>query len=404
MKEIKKVCGISLMTALLLLSYLFSALAEDFNHDQHRFIPNREILWADQDAVVYSTNSVVNYPVYDTDDVFSFSIRTSPVYYQPSYTPKPESNYSPQASTSSVYHQPMYTAKPKDGNLSQTEILRVNQQPRYAAKPESRFLSPQINTSTLPLQEENHTNADTDTTFMRTPYMPSQYGGIVMFGYGNGHFIEMPDFNYPIVDSQSDNSDLTEPNFDPTKETIVLPGYSYSTESSKEVNPREDENVIPIFETADVNEFDILPANSTLCLVGLGFQLNADGSMKPELIGRLEKLKTAADNYPDAIIVCTGGYTASNNNSVSEGGQMANWLISQGVDPSRILIESNAMSTLQNAENTLAMLAQAHPEITKIKIVTSDYHMSTGVSLFQSQASKLGKNIVVEAGETYYTY
>ena len=69
-----------------------------------------------------------------------------------------------------------------------------------------------------------------------------------------------------------------------------------------------------------------------------------------------------------------------------------------------MLIESKAMSTLQNAENTRAMLAQAHPEITKIKIVTSDYHMSTGVSLFQSQASKLGKNIVVEAGETYYTY
>ena len=61
---------------------------------------------------------------------------------------------------------------------------------------------------------------------------------------------------------------------------------------------------------------DGLPDTDELCLVVLGFQLNPDGSMREELIHRLETALACAEKYPNALIVCTGGGTASENSSV----------------------------------------------------------------------------------------
>ena len=146
-----------------------------------------------------------------------------------------------------------------------------------------------------------------------------------------------------------------------------------------------------------------LPTDNTLCLVGLGYQLNPDGSMQPELIGRLQVLKHAAEMYPQAIIAVTGGHTASNNPSVSEAGQMAIWLMDNGVDPTRIVVESNSMTTQENAAYTLDLLSLSQSQITSIAIITSDYHMDTGVDLFRSQAFRMGKPIDVTAGEAFIT-
>ena len=43
---------------------------------------------------------------------------------------------------------------------------------------------------------------------------------------------------------------------------------------------------------------DSLAADDSLCLVGLGFQLNADGTMRPELVERLKVLLRASEQYP----------------------------------------------------------------------------------------------------------
>ena len=52
---------------------------------------------------------------------------------------------------------------------------------------------------------------------------------------------------------------------------------------------------------------DNLPEDDSLCLVGLGFQLNPDGTMRDELIERLKVMLAASKKYPNALIVCTGG-------------------------------------------------------------------------------------------------
>jgi len=50
-----------------------------------------------------------------------------------------------------------------------------------------------------------------------------------------------------------------------------------------------------------------LPGNDSLALVILGQGLNADGSMKDELIRRLKVGLDCSEQYPNAYVVCTGG-------------------------------------------------------------------------------------------------
>lgn len=48
---------------------------------------------------------------------------------------------------------------------------------------------------------------------------------------------------------------------------------------------------------------DGLPDTDELCIVVLGFQLNPDGSMRDELINRLNVALRSAEKYPNAYIV-----------------------------------------------------------------------------------------------------
>ena len=97
---------------------------------------------------------------------------------------------------------------------------------------------------------------------------------------------------------------------------------------------------------------DGLPDTDELCLVVLGFQLNPDGSMRDELVERLQVALASAEKYPHALIACTGGGTASANASATEAGCMAQYLIDHGVAPERILVEDRSQTTAQNAAFT----------------------------------------------------
>ena len=130
---------------------------------------------------------------------------------------------------------------------------------------------------------------------------------------------------------------------------------------------------------------DGLPDTDELCLVALGFQLNPDGSMKDELIHRLETVKRSAQKYPNAVIVCTGGGTARENPTATEAGEMAKWLRDNGIEPSRILVENRSQTTAQNAIYTLEMLEKFFPQVSRLAIISSDYHIATGVLLFGAQ-------------------
>ena len=140
---------------------------------------------------------------------------------------------------------------------------------------------------------------------------------------------------------------------------------------------------------------DDLPQDDSMCLVGLGFQLNPDGTMRDELVERLKVLLAMAEKYPNAVIVCTGGGTAADDTTATEAGRMAEWLNAGGVDPARLIVEDKSLTTAQNAIYTFALLAKNAPQVKQLAIVSSDYHIATGTLLFGAEAILLNNEIRV---------
>ena len=116
-----------------------------------------------------------------------------------------------------------------------------------------------------------------------------------------------------------------------------------------------------------------------------GYQLQ-NGQMTEELEGRCRAAAEAARAYPDSILICSGGATGPNNpDRKTEAGLMKRFLVFRcGIDASRILTDEKAMTTLENAEHTFAILRER--EIETITIVTSGYHQRWGQVLYNGMA------------------
>lgn len=153
---------------------------------------------------------------------------------------------------------------------------------------------------------------------------------------------------------------------------------------------------------------DGLGDGSGLCIVVLGYQLNPDGTLQRELEWRLGAALGSARKYPKAYVLCTGGGTASRAEDVTEAEQMAAWLINHGLDPSRIIVENKSMTTTQNAIRSYKILRSQYPEVDSVAIVSSDYHVAWGATMFQTQftiaARELGdKMLKVVSNAAAYT-
>ncbi len=142
---------------------------------------------------------------------------------------------------------------------------------------------------------------------------------------------------------------------------------------------------------------DGLPEDSSLCITVLGFQLMYDGTMAPELTGRCEIALASAKKYPNAYLLVTGGGTAAGNRSATEADVMAEWLIRNGVDAGRIIIENQSLTTDQNAVYSCRILADDYPEVKSLAIVSSDYHVALGSMLFTEAALLYGYGHYCEA-------
>ena len=130
---------------------------------------------------------------------------------------------------------------------------------------------------------------------------------------------------------------------------------------------------------------DGLEDGDTLCLIVLGYQLNPDGTMREELIGRLKTALNCAEKYPNCYILCTGGGTAARNYAMTEADAMAGWLKEQGIQPDRIIVENKSLTTTQNAIFSFDILSEKYPEVSQIALVSSDYHIPWAVILFETQ-------------------
>ena len=153
------------------------------------------------------------------------------------------------------------------------------------------------------------------------------------------------------------------------------------------------ESIMALWKTANTELIihdgvlpDGLPDTDELCIVALGVQLNPDGTMREELIERITVVKACAEKYPNALIVSTGGGTAAEDETATEAGKMAEWLIENGIAAERVIVEDRSLTTAQNAVYTYDILTERYPQVKLLSIVSSDYHIATGTLLFEAEA------------------
>lgn len=70
--------------------------------------------------------------------------------------------------------------------------------------------------------------------------------------------------------------------------------------------------------------------------------------------------------------------------SVTEAGLMEAWLTENGVDPERIITETQSANTVENTVYSMQILRENYPEVTELAIVSSDYHVIWGAVFFQA--------------------
>ena len=147
-----------------------------------------------------------------------------------------------------------------------------------------------------------------------------------------------------------------------------------------------------------------IPNSRRHAIVILGYQLQ-DGQMQPELIGRCEAAAALARALPKTILICSGGATGENNpDGNTEAGLMKSYLTEQcGIDASRIFIDEEAMTTAENAVNTLQIMQRkgAH----SMTIVTSRYHQCWGQADYNAAAAvyakRFGYNVEIIGNYSY---
>jgi vancomycin permeability regulator SanA len=130
-------------------------------------------------------------------------------------------------------------------------------------------------------------------------------------------------------------------------------------------------------------------------LVVLGAAVQQDGRPGAALQRRLDLALALAQRDPEAIVIVTGGAVASEH---AEAPTMAQWLTDRGIPRSRIVVESAARHTGENADFTVPLLKAAG--VKRATVVTDQSHLLRG--LFHTRAALrtvgLGDVVVDGAG------
>ena len=147
---------------------------------------------------------------------------------------------------------------------------------------------------------------------------------------------------------------------------------------------REEDTVCPLADSG-------LDFGGKHAFMVMGYRLR-NGMMLPELMGRCDAAAAAARAFPDSILICSGGATGSNNpERYTEAGRMKSYLVNKcGIDRERIFTDTKAMTTTDNAVNSLRIMKEQGVET--FTIVTSDYHQLWSQVMFNAFAAVYEKS------------
>ncbi len=122
--------------------------------------------------------------------------------------------------------------------------------------------------------------------------------------------------------------------------------------------------------------------------VVLGKSLNADTTPKPELIARLKCALMGNRANPTArLLVSGGGQTLG----VNESDVMKNWLTERGVDPRRILVESQSRDTVENIIFSTAILTRQKAK--RVCLITGTQSVRRGTGLLRCHLNQINSKM-----------
>ena len=130
-------------------------------------------------------------------------------------------------------------------------------------------------------------------------------------------------------------------------------------------------------------------------IIVLGAQVKEDG---PSIVlqYRLDKAISYLSDNPTTRCIVSGGQ--GDNEPFSEAEGMYNYLVANGVDSERIILEDQSTSTVENIRNSKALLNDLY---NSVGIVTNDFHVFRAVQIAKVQGLKNISGIAAESNAFY---
>ena len=132
-----------------------------------------------------------------------------------------------------------------------------------------------------------------------------------------------------------------------------------------------------------------------IIVLGAGVNGTAPSLSLRERLGAAEKY--LRDN-PDCTAIVSGGRGAGED--ITEAQAMRDWLVSRGIEESRIVMEDRASSTEENLRFSFDLIRSrgGEPEKMHIAVVSSEYHLCRAARL----AEALGVTVTTVPARTHY--
>ncbi len=116
-------------------------------------------------------------------------------------------------------------------------------------------------------------------------------------------------------------------------------------------------------------------------IIVLGAQVKLDGTPSVQLSWRLDAAIQAYEQHAVPIVVCGA---QGKDEPMTEAENMRRYLTEHGIPESVILEDPDSFNTRQNLLNAGRLLA-GRPEVKKVLVVTSDYHVPRAMALARDQ-------------------
>jgi uncharacterized SAM-binding protein YcdF (DUF218 family) len=130
-------------------------------------------------------------------------------------------------------------------------------------------------------------------------------------------------------------------------------------------------------------------------IIVLGAQVRESG---PSVVlqYRLDAAIDYLNKNPDTICIVSGGQGVNEPFSEAEG--MAKYLLENGIEKDRILLEDESRNTVQNIQNSKDIMEELY---NGVGIVTNNFHVFRAVQLAKAQGLKCVSGIAADSNALY---